>query len=178
GVLYKFDRCQMVYQLEDLYSDWELDFKQCSLNRAVRILHHLPLNIFRVSMLFAHALVPSAFRLQVSAMIQESPSKFFLTVSGILSPRHAAHRSKIPTAGVLTPPTARSSCRSSPNGSGTCASNWGMCSIPLPCALPNLRPLQALNLWPSQSRPPSQRLPTARLSGPSPAWDALRGPNS
>jgi len=55
-------------------------------------------------MLFTHALVPSAFRLQVSAMIQESPSKFFLTASGILKPRHAAHRSKIPTAGVLMRP--------------------------------------------------------------------------
>ena len=55
-------------------------------------------------MLFTHALVPSAFRLQVSAMIQESPSKFFLTASGILKPRHAAHRSKTPTAGVLMRP--------------------------------------------------------------------------
>jgi hypothetical protein len=54
-------------------------------------------------MLFAHALVPSAFRLQVSAMIQESPSKFFLTVSGILSPRHAAHASKIPIVGAVMP---------------------------------------------------------------------------
>ena len=55
-------------------------------------------------MLFTHALVPSAFRLQVSARIQESPSKFFLTASGILKPRHAAHRSKTPTAGVVTRP--------------------------------------------------------------------------
>ncbi len=37
-------------------------------------------------------------------MIQESPSKFFLTASGILKPRHAAHRSKTPTAGVVTRP--------------------------------------------------------------------------
>src|SRR6266568_1830628 len=94
----------MFYRWEDPYSNWELDFKQCSFDRAVRILHHLPFNIFRISMLFTHALVPSAFRLQVSARIQESPSKFFLTASGILKPRHAAHRSKTPTAGVVTRP--------------------------------------------------------------------------
>ena len=109
GPLYKWHRCQMFYRWEDLYSDWELDFKQCSFDHAVRILHHLPLNIFRVSMLFTHALVPSAFRLQVSAMIQESPSKFFLTVSGILKPRHAAHRSKTPTAGSAMLPLVRRS---------------------------------------------------------------------
>src|SRR5437868_1433082 len=97
----------MFSRWEGPYSNWELDFKQCSFNRAVRILHHLPLNIFRVSMLFAHALVPSAFRLQVSAMIQESPSKFFLTVSGILSPRHAAHRNKTPTAGSAIRPRVK-----------------------------------------------------------------------
>src|SRR5713226_4291189 len=94
--LYRWHRCQMLYRWEDLYSNWGLDLKQSSFDRAVRILHRLPLNIFRVSMLFTHALVPSAFRLQVSAMIQESPSKFFLTVSGILKPRHAAHGNKYP----------------------------------------------------------------------------------
>ena len=94
----------MFSRWEGPYSNWELDFKQCSFDRTVRILHHLPFNIFRISMLFTHALVPSAFRLQVSAMIQESPSKFFLTASGILKPRHAAHRSKTPTAGVVTRP--------------------------------------------------------------------------
>jgi hypothetical protein len=81
----------MLYQREDPYSNWGLDFKQSSFDHAVRILHHLPLNIFRVSMFFTHAVVPFTFRLQVSAMIQESPSQFFLTVSGILKPRHAAH---------------------------------------------------------------------------------------
>jgi hypothetical protein len=34
-------------------------------------------------------------------MIQESPSKFFLTVSGILKPRHAAHRNRTRTGGCL-----------------------------------------------------------------------------
>src|SRR5438105_4002906 len=48
----------MFYRWEDPYSNWELDFKQCSFDRAVRILHHLPFNIFRISMLFSHALVP------------------------------------------------------------------------------------------------------------------------
>src|SRR5262249_39779434 len=112
GPLYKRHRCQMLYRWEDLYSNWELDFKQCSFDHAVRILHHLPLNIFRVSTLFTHAFVPSAFRLQVSAMIQESPSKFFLTVSGILKPRHAAHWSKTRIAGARTPPVGRSSGKS------------------------------------------------------------------
>ena len=102
----------MFYRWEGSYSNWELDFKQCSFDRAVRILHHLPFNIFRISMLFTHALVPSAFRLQVSAMIQESPSKFFLTASGILKPRHAAHRSRTPIAGALTPPVGRNAGRS------------------------------------------------------------------
>ena len=59
-------------------------------------------------MLFTHALVPSAFRLQVSAMIQESPSKFFLTASGILKPRHAAHWNRTPIAGVRRRLGARS----------------------------------------------------------------------
>lgn len=109
--LYKWHRCQMFYRWEDLYSDWELDFKQCSFNHTVRISHHLPLNIFRVSTLFTHALVPSAFRLQVSAMIQESPSKFFLTVSGILKPRHAAHESRTRIAGAATRPGDRNAGR-------------------------------------------------------------------
>src|SRR2546427_12265415 len=106
----------MFSRWEGPYSNWELDFKQCSFDRAVRILHHLPFNIFRISMLFTHALVPSAFRLQVSAMIQESPSKFFLTASGILKPRHAAHSSKIPTAGVRIRLVGRSSGRFSTSG--------------------------------------------------------------
>ena len=42
-------------------------------------------------MLFTHALVPSAFRLQVSVMIQECSSKFFPTALGIRKPRHATH---------------------------------------------------------------------------------------
>ena len=42
-------------------------------------------------MLFTHAFVPSAFRLQVSVMIQECSSKFFPTVLGIHRPRHATH---------------------------------------------------------------------------------------
>src|SRR6266699_384552 len=88
------------------------NFKQCSFDRAVRILHHLPFNIFRISMLFTHALVPSAFRLQVSAMIQESPSKFFLTASGILKPRHAAHWNRTRIVGVLVRLVARSSGKS------------------------------------------------------------------
>src|SRR5450755_4920769 len=112
GPLYKWHRCQMFYRWEDLYSDWELDFKQSSFDHAVRILHHLPLNIFRVSMLFTHAVVPSAFRLQVSAMIQESPSQFFLTVSGILKPRHAAHWNRTRIGGVLVRRVARSSAKS------------------------------------------------------------------
>src|SRR6266568_2731141 len=110
----------MFYRWEDPYSNWELDFKQCSFDRAVRILHHLPFNIFRISMLFTHALVPSAFRLQVSAMIQESPSKFFLTASGILKPRHAAHWSKTPTGGSRAHLAVRSAGRSSLNGCGIC----------------------------------------------------------
>jgi len=113
GPLYKERRCQMFSRWEGPYSNWELDFKQCSFDRAVRILHHLPFNIFRISMLFTHALVPSAFRLQVSAMIQESPSKFFLTASGILKPRHAAHRNKIPIAGCLIHLVGKSSGKSS-----------------------------------------------------------------
>lgn len=62
-----------------------------SLDRTVRILHHLLLNIFRTPTLFTHAFVPSAFRLQVSVMIQECSSKFFPTVLGIRKPRHATH---------------------------------------------------------------------------------------
>src|SRR2546423_6198279 len=128
----------MFYRWEDPYSNWELDFKQCSFDRAVRILHHLPFNIFRISMLFSHALVPPAFRLQVSAMIQESPSKFFLTASGILKPRHAAHSSKLPTGGVLMPPLGKKPGRLSRNGSGTYAWNWVMCLSRRRCARPSL----------------------------------------
>src|SRR2546423_2433431 len=120
GPLYKERRCQMFSRWEGPYSNWELDFKQCSFDRTVRILHHLPFNIFRISMLFTHALVPSAFRLQVSAMIQESPSKFFLTASGILKPRHAAHSSKTQTVGSRAHLAVRSAGRSSLNGSGIC----------------------------------------------------------
>src|SRR5437773_6212424 len=54
-----------------------------SFNRSVRILHSLLLNIFRVRTLFVHALVPFVFPLQVSTTIQEYPSKFFPTASGI-----------------------------------------------------------------------------------------------
>src|SRR5438128_1098102 len=122
----------MFSRWEGPYSNWELDFKQCSFDRAVRILHHLPFNIFRISMLFTHALVPSAFRLQVSAMIQESPSKFFLTASGILKPRHAAHRSKIPTAGVVTRPLDKKRGRLSRHGSGTRLLELGQMLEPTP----------------------------------------------
>src|SRR5438128_5337996 len=114
----------MFSRWEGPYSNWELDFKQCSFDRTVRILHHLPFNIFRISMLFTHALVPSAFRLQVSAMIQESPSKFFLTASGILKPRHAAHKSKIPIGGVRIRLLVRNAGRLSVNGCGICVWNW------------------------------------------------------
>src|SRR5437588_11018432 len=131
----------MFSRWEGPYSNWELDFKQCSFDRAVRILHHLPFNIFRISMLFTHALVPSAFRLQVSAMIQESPSKFFLTASGILKPRHAAHRSRTPTGGVLMHPLDKKRGRLSRNGSGTCAWNWVMYLSRPRCARPSLLPL-------------------------------------
>src|SRR6266576_4725073 len=151
----------MFYRWEGPYSNWELDFKQCSFDRAVRILHHLPFNIFRISMLFTHALVPSAFRLQVSAMIQESPSKFFLTASGILKPRHAAHRSKTPTAGVLMPPLDKKRGRLSRNGSGTCAWNWGICLSRRRCARPSL-------LSPSKNPQPSKRLCRAMRSLRSP----------
>ena len=122
----------MFSRWEGPYSNWELDFKQCSFDRTVRILHHLPFNIFRISMLFTHALVPSAFRLQVSAMIQESPSKFFLTASGILKPRHAAHRSKIPTAGVVTRPLDKKRGRLSRHGSGTRLLELGQMLEPTP----------------------------------------------
>jgi hypothetical protein len=61
-LLYTWHRCQMFSRWEDLSSDGELDFKQCRLPHTVRISHHLPLPIFRVSTLFTHALVPSAFR--------------------------------------------------------------------------------------------------------------------
>ena len=54
-----------------------------SFNRSVRILHSLLLHIFRVRTLFVHALVPLVFPLQVRTMIQEYPSKFFPTASGI-----------------------------------------------------------------------------------------------
>ena len=89
-------------------------------------------------MLFTHALVPSAFRLQVSAMIQESPSKFFLTASGILKPRHAAHRNRTPTAGVAILPWARKQGKSCLNGSGTCVWSWAISSILIRCAPPSL----------------------------------------
>ncbi|TMC43795.1 MAG: hypothetical protein E6J31_02155, partial [Chloroflexi bacterium] len=52
-------------------------------------------------------------------MIQESPSKFFLTASGILKPRHAAHRNRTPTAGGAILPWARKQGKSCLNGSGT-----------------------------------------------------------
>src|SRR5258708_8916302 len=54
-----------------------------SLNHSVRILHYLLLHTFRASTRFVHALVPFVFPLQVGTMIQEPPSTFFPTVSGI-----------------------------------------------------------------------------------------------
>ena len=109
-------------------------------------------------MLFAHALVPSAFRLQVSAMIQESPSKFFLTASGLLKPRHAAHRSKTPTAGVLMRPLDRKPGRSSRNGSGISVWSWVICLNRRRCAPPSLLPLCP--------RPKSSSLPPRAMASP------------
>jgi hypothetical protein len=74
---------QMVYRWETASSFWELGFRQFSFDHTVRISHHLLLAIFRAPMLFTQAFVPSAFRLQVSVMIQECSSKFFPTESGI-----------------------------------------------------------------------------------------------
>ena len=54
-----------------------------SFNHSVRILHHLLLHTFGAPMRFVHALVPFVFPLQVGTMIQESPSTFFPTASGI-----------------------------------------------------------------------------------------------
>ena len=77
---------------EEWCSDWELGFKPSGLDHTVRILHHLLVHIFSAPMLFTHAPVPSAFRLEVSVMIQEYSSKFFPTVLGIHQSRHATHR--------------------------------------------------------------------------------------
>jgi len=54
-----------------------------SLNHSVRISRYLLLHTFAALMLFVHALVPFVFPLQVGTMIQESPSQFFPTASGI-----------------------------------------------------------------------------------------------
>jgi hypothetical protein len=54
-----------------------------SFNHSVRTLHHLLLHPFGAPMRFVHALVPFVFPRQVGTMIQESPSKFFPTASGI-----------------------------------------------------------------------------------------------
>jgi hypothetical protein len=54
-----------------------------SFNHSARILHYLLLHTFRAPTLFVHALVPFVFPLQVGTMIQEYPSKFFPTASGI-----------------------------------------------------------------------------------------------
>ena len=123
----------------------------------MRILHHLPFNIFRISMLFTHALVPSAFRLQVSAMIQESPSKFFLTASGILKPRHAAHRSRIRTAGVVIRQAVKKSGSSSANGSGTSGWSWVISFILIRCGRPSLHLLSRQRVH--RNRRPTRRLP-------------------
>src|SRR5690242_10002034 len=74
---------QMLYRWETVSSFWELGFRQSSFDHTVRILHRLLLNIFKASVLFTHAFVPSTFQLQVSVMIQECSSKFFPIASGI-----------------------------------------------------------------------------------------------
>ena len=69
-------------------------------------------------------------------------------------------KNKILTVGVLRPLVGRSSGRSSRSGSGTCAWNWDMLSIPLPCARRSL------------PQPPSLRnLPHACLSSQLPGMD-------
>ena len=71
-------------------------------------------------MLFTHALVPSAFRLQVSVMTQEFPSKFFPTALGIRKPRHATHTTP------LTGEHAQATLRGRPRGRlGTVGSGNG-----------------------------------------------------
>jgi len=54
-----------------------------SLNHSVRISRYLLLHTFGAPTLLVHALVPFVFPLQVGTMIQESPSQFFPTASGI-----------------------------------------------------------------------------------------------
>jgi hypothetical protein len=73
----------MFYRWDPIIIHLRIRLQAISFNQSARILHHLLLNIFRVLVLFVHAVFPSAFRLQVNTMIQESPSKFFPTVSGI-----------------------------------------------------------------------------------------------
>src|ERR1700730_14852581 len=72
-------------------------------------------------------------------MIKESPSKFFLTVSGILKPRHAAHWSKILTDGARIPLVDRNFGKSSRNGSGIFAWSWDKPALP-----PHFAPLPLL----------------------------------
>jgi hypothetical protein len=54
-----------------------------SLDHRVRTSRYLLLHTFGAPTLLVHALVPFVFPLWVSTMIQESPSKFFPTASGI-----------------------------------------------------------------------------------------------
>jgi len=92
---------------------WTLGFKQSSLNPIAQALRGRATHAFLRSPLYQHALVPSAFRLQVSWFASESVPELRPISSGIISVRTTAHTLAVPcstgniAAGGKSAPLAR-----------------------------------------------------------------------
>lgn len=71
---------------------WTLGFKQSSLNPIAQASRGRALHAFPRSPLYQHALVPSAFRLQVSWFASKFVPELRPISSGIISVRTTAHR--------------------------------------------------------------------------------------
>ncbi len=73
-------------------TNWTLGFKQSSFNLIAQALRSDSIHAFGRPPLYQHALVPSAFRLQVSWFASESVPELRPINSGIHSVRDTAHR--------------------------------------------------------------------------------------
>ena len=78
-------RSQMLSRGGHRFPDWTFGFKQSSLTHIVRVLRHLTLQHFQVTIAFAACCCSLGLSAPGQPVTQEHPSKFFLVAPGISS---------------------------------------------------------------------------------------------
>jgi hypothetical protein len=80
-----WQRFQMLYRWGPAFPDWTFGFKQSSLTLIARVLRHLTLQHFQVSIAFTAGYCPLDLSVSGQPVTQEHSSKFFLVAPGISS---------------------------------------------------------------------------------------------